>query len=269
MPEESRRIPEYTPGERQKRSSKEGPRQSLAEYERIIGRLLRDHSVVYQGGESFIDFSEKGPHRQGGLPLSAAYIRRYFQNRPEEMACIKRYFLDEAEADSHILLEGKIREFRRYDPTMAGAVDDLYFRSTAGHGDEDFVRLLARKGNLDAQTLIWRRDNMVRLLAFWFWNQGIDLYATQVLRKSIRDSDKTEEIHEIYYERYKELICEDAFNMTSGEAMRQMEDEYGITYASLRRIMQSRREVHGDPPAEMGRPRKKRGRRKKRANKSN
>jgi hypothetical protein len=233
-------------------------REALADYQDIIPTLLRDHAVIYPDGQSFIDFADNGPHQRGGIPLSPSFILRYFEEHAEEMKLVTRNFVDEDEVDAHLLLEAKLREIHRSTPTLTRPIADIYFRPSAGQGDPERFRLLAQKGSAEAQTLIANHGLTVTLLALWFWQQGFDLYAAQASSRTRRKRHRREAHHEGFYERYKELIDEDKFNMTSGEALRTMGGEVGLSSSHLRRIMRTRREIHGDPPAPMGRPKKRR-----------
>ena len=115
------------------------------EQRRNIAQLLEDHAHIYQGGESFPDFAEKGPATGEGPPFNAAYVRRRFQGHPEVEEVELRPMV-ELEAKSHVKLEEALVELRRLAPLLAGAVDDAHFRSTAGQNDMTTVRALAKSG---------------------------------------------------------------------------------------------------------------------------
>jgi hypothetical protein len=229
-------------------------REALEDYQRILPQLLHEHRVL--------DFPQNGsvPPRRGGDPLSAPYILRYFQEHPEEMAEVQRHFGDTEEADVHILLEVHLREWRLYNPELARALDDIYLRSTADPGVAEEIRLIARKGFEHAEILIANHDMAITLLAIWFWKQRVDLFAVEVTGRVRRRRIRTVSRHERCYQRYKDLIDPEQFDMISGEALRKLVEEEGLSRSHLKKIMKWQREIHGDPPAPRGRPRKRAGR---------
>jgi len=226
-------------------------REALEDYQDILSQLLLEHAVL--------DFPQNssGPSQMGGIPLSASYIFRYFQEHPEEMAEVKRHFGDTEETDVHILLEGKLREMRKWHPTLAGAIDDIYFRSAVEPDYADKIRLIARQGSGDAQILIWNHDAAITLLAYWFWKEGKDLYAVEGAGRVRRRRTRTARKHERCYQRYKDLTDPEKFDMTSGEALRKMVEEFELSHPHLKKIMKWQREIHGDPPPPRGRPPKR------------
>lgn len=241
------------------RGNSRRPKQSLEALRLIIKELLSDHAVVYQGGDSFINFEELGPRESGGLPLNAAYIRRYFQNHPEEMRSISRYFADKDEADSHLLLEIKLWEMRLHNPTLASPVDHIHFRSTAGHKDAEWAlnvaKNKAKKGNWEAWNQIWNYNRAIDVLAQWFHTNNVELYATFVRRKAIRDADKLDEKKKEYYERFLELTDKEYGEGKSiGDAYLNLERESGVSRRRLEQIIADMRVAYGGIPRKRGRP---------------
>lgn len=220
-----------------------------------VMQLLEDHSQIYQGGESFPDFAELGPATaEGHFPLNASLIRRYFQDHPKEMQAISRYFLDSQEAESHLLLEGKLRELRSQLPDVVGPVDAIHFRSTAGNKDAQHVRDLAKE-SFDAASFIRIYDCCIDLLALWFVMQNIELYATFARRKTIREEKKAEEFNKRLYYRYMDLEAQnkkakDIKDIISAE-------EAGLSHRRIEQIVQSQREILGKEKRDRGRPSKK------------
>lgn len=230
--------------------------------------ILADHAIVYQGGPSFINMEEMGVE-SSGMPINAACIRRYFQDHPKEMKAVGRYFLDSQEAESHLLIEGKLEEWRRYAPWLAGPIDDVHFRSTAGHSDADYqLELWAAQAqrNTISHTKSQRRDaweaqhnihnyyTALNNLAWWCTVEGIDIYATRTTRKAIRDSDANDLKHDVYYERYKELADK---NTRVKDIYAALSDEYGLSVKRLQEIIAARRVLAGEKPRKPGRPKKK------------
>lgn len=98
-------------------------------------------------------------------------------------------------------------------------------------------------------------DCCIDLLALWFLNQGIDLYATLARRKTIREDKAGEEFNKQLYYRYMDLQVE-------GKKSKDIKDiisaeNCGISHRRIEQIVESQREEAGEEKRPRGRPKKR------------
>lgn len=137
-------------------------RPSFHEQRLTIIQLLEDHAHIYQGGESHPDFEEKGPPGPGGNVINAAFTRRNFGtipdgDDPKDPQSKQSEWEKDSEARSHERLWEALQEMRVVAPLLAGSIDDVHFRSTAGQKDGNHVREKA-KARGEAEEAAKRRD---------------------------------------------------------------------------------------------------------------
>lgn len=208
------------------------------ETRRTIVQLLEDWHHIYQGGESLPDFAELGPPGPEGFPFNAECIRRGFQGHPEINTVAPRRLM-RVEAESHEKLEEQLVVLRKVAPKLAGAIDDVHTRSTAGQDDMAWVREKAKKGNLDAEFLVQRYDLGVDLLAAQLMHE--ELYATPAKRRGRLEEKAMERQHAQIYAELLQLRREhpkrkDAENKKDVAAL------YNVSQSTISRIIKAREE---------------------------
>lgn len=209
---------------------------SFDETRRTIIQLLEDHAHIYQGGESLPDFAEKGPPQPGGYSLNAEHIRRHFQGHPEIETVAPRRLM-RVEAESHEKLQEQLAVLRKVAPKLAGAIDDIHMRSTAGQKDAQWVREKAANGNMDAEFLIQRYDLGVDLLAAQLMHD--DLYATFAKHRGRLEQGAMERRHAQIYAELVEMR-ENFPKHKDSEHKRNLAALYNVSVRTIERVIQAR-----------------------------
>lgn len=208
----------------------------------MVLQLLRDWKNVWQGGmqEAYVETTDDNPPSARGYhPFSRAYDERYFE--------------DTFEAESFESFEAVWETLRNRRPRLAGVLDSIYARSTAGDKDVDRVREKAEAGDQDAMTDMLLHDWAVDILVFMLRLRGQEVTATLPLRRSRMATDVMEANNARVIADYQELMSE---GYSKKEARSQVLFRYGISERTMARIEANRREDMGLEKRKPGRPRK-------------
>lgn len=246
-----------------------------------VVRLLQGFPDLWQGGSGLVDFAEAGPHGPEGFPFNAEYIRRFFQGHVEKHT-IRNRPLEDAEAESYALILSAIQALHKMFPDLMAAVENVFFRVTAGHADyqllkqtntryqqevaafKDAMVQLSKNGDKvdrDDYEIAAKKASFVRRFARCEWGINVitvdlldeELFAPNIRRKAIKNAEAADEANRRIYHRHEDLRNE---GKTAKDALDILSDEEGLSQERLRTIVRMQRELAGEPPRKQGRPKK-------------